>query len=160
MDTKALTAATEMLAAQLATTTQEVQDLKRSGLQDALSGWYLTREEYEALDEVRKNIGKLLEEMSRTALPEMMRENKTKTITLENLRRRFTVSQRYSCSMLDKEKGALWLRETGNAAIITETVNASTLSAFAKKRITEEGLEMPEDIFKVSIMDLISATKV
>lgn len=138
----------------------EMGDLKSKGLNAVLTGWYLSREEYEALDEMRKGIGQIFETLSRGVIPEMMRAADTKTTTIDSIRRRFTISKRFSCSILDKEAGYKWLRDEGNGAIITETVNSSTLSAFAKKRIEDEGLEMPETIFKTSIMDITSATKV
>lgn len=138
----------------------EMGDLKSKGLNAVLTGWYLSREEYEALDEMRKGIGQIFETLSRGVIPEMMRAADTKTTTIDSIRRRFTISKRFSCSILDKEAGYKWLRDEGNGAIITETVNSSTLSAFAKKRIEDEGLEMPETIFKTSIVDITSATKV
>lgn len=46
-----------------------------------------------------------------------------------------------------------------NAAIVKETINASTLAAFAKSEM-EEGRELPDDIFNVYIMPNTSVTRV
>ena len=50
--------------------------------------------------------------------------------------------------MLDKDKGMAWLRETGNGGLIIPTVNAGTLSSFAKGE-TLAGHPLPSDIFKI-----------
>lgn len=151
------------LANELSEELARVQELnlimKVQGVETALSTWYMTREEYEALDDIRKEIGKTLETMSRDTLPDLMRDADVKTITIASLSRRFTRSQRVSCSILDKPAGYEWLRSTGNGDLIQPTVNAQTLSSFAKKHI-EDGGELPEDLFKVSTSSTISATKV
>jgi hypothetical protein len=46
-----------------------------------------------------------------------------------------------------------------NVALVKETINASTLAAFAKAEL-EEGRELPDDIFNVYIMPNTSVTKV
>ena len=50
--------------------------------------------------------------------------------------------------MLDKQKGLEWLRTSGNAGLIQETVNAGTLSSFAKGE-TLAGHPLPDHLFKV-----------
>lgn len=162
MKIEQLMVATAAMRLQVATMSEEVNDMRRMGLQDALIGWSLTRDQYEELDDCRKEIYALLETLSKGILPEMMAENKTKTITLDNVRKRFTVSHRLTCSMLEgmKEAGIAWLQGNGGSAIPQLTVNSQTLSSFAKARIEKEGLDMPSDIFKVSTVDNISATKV
>lgn len=160
MNREQLQLATQAMRLQVATTTQEVLDLRRGGLHEALAGWALTRDDYKDLDELRKEIYELLETLSKSVLPEMMVENGVKTVTLENVGRRFTKSTKLSCSMIDKDKGIEWLNENGGNALPQLTVNGQTLSSFAKARIENEGLDMPEDIFKVSTVANISATKV
>lgn len=140
--------------------TAQVQEIKRSGLNPALEIWDLTSDDYDALDETRKKLYFLLEELNKVVLPEMMTENKVKTISLDSVHKRFTVNQRVSASIIDKEKGYEWLRTTGNGALIVEQVNAQTLSAFAKRYIQDEGKELPEDIFKVGTSYYMSATKI
>lgn len=49
--------------------------------------------------------------------------------------------------------------DSPNAAIVKETINASTLAAFAKAEM-EEGRELPDAIFNVHIMSNTSVTKV
>lgn len=160
MNNEKLAQATALMREQVAITTQEVLDLRRSPLGDALTGWVVTRDQYEDLDDLRKEIYALLETLSKGTLPEMMDENKTKTITLSSVGRRFTVSSKLSASMIDKTKGIQWLKDNGGDALPQETVNAQSLASFVKARIETEGKDVPEDIFKVSYVRNISATKV
>jgi hypothetical protein len=133
--------------------------IRRGGLPDALRFWKLTGEEYDQFDKERKRIYEALESLSRKTIPEMMEEQGIKTITLEDIGYRFTVSQRFSCSMPDKEAGMAWLKANGLGDLIQPTVNAQTLSSAAKKRLEDEGLEMPTDLFNTSYMAFTSATK-
>ena len=140
----------------------ELADVKKAKLPDALKFWYALRSEYELLDDARKELGKMLEDLNRNTLPEMFDEADTTTTTLliDDARKvRFTKSQRVNCSMTDKEGGKKWLRDEGHGDIIQETVNASTLSAFAKSYIEDTGKDLPGELFKLTTMNLISATK-
>lgn len=137
-----------------------VTELRRGDVQTALKVWETTREDYEALDTLRKDLNRLLEEMSRVTLPDMFTEQNTKTISLADISKRFTVNQRINCSMTDKELGFKWLRENGHGGLITEVVNAQTLSAWAKRQVQDEGMDLPGDLFNITTMNYISATKI
>lgn len=137
------------------------EDVKKaSAISDVLRWYYQMKKEYDEFDEQRKRVYEALEDLSRKVIPEMMAEEGVKTITLEDIRIRFTVSQRFTCSMPDKEGGMNWLRENGLGDLIQETVNSGTLSSAAKKRIEEDGLEMPALFFNTSTSAFTSATAV
>lgn len=133
---------------------------KTGSLPDILHFFESERDKYDALDGCRKRLNALIENMSREDIPEMMRDAGVRTITLDDIKRRFTVAQRFNASMPDKDIGMAWLRENGAGALIQETVNAQTLSSWAKNRIEEEGLDLPADKFKVSTMAYTSSTAV
>ena len=111
------------------------------------------------IKEAREALNELEERLSREQIPEIFREQGIKTTTIEGVGR-VTVSYRFGCSMLDKEAGLEWLRGNGHGGIIIETVNSSTLSAFAKSMLEESGAELPDTIFKVSTSPYTSITKV
>jgi hypothetical protein len=111
------------------------------------------------IKEAREALAEMEEKMSREQIPEIFREHGIKTTTIEGVGR-VTVSYRFGCSMLDKEQGLEWLRGNGHGGIIIETVNSSTLSAFAKSMLEESGAELPDSIFKVSTSPYTSITKV
>lgn len=58
-----------------------------------------------------------------------------------------------------KQAAYWWLRLNGMGSLITETINASTLSAAARKQM-EDGKDLPETYFKVDIVPNTSVTKV
>jgi len=112
----------------------------------------------ETIKEARKALDQMEESLSRETVPEVMRANSVKTITVEGVGR-VTISARTSCSMVDKELGMKWLEDNGHGGLIQPTVNSSSLGAFAKSQM-EEGRELPVDKFKTSLMTFTSITKV
>ena len=95
--------------------------------------------------------------LSYETLPTMMGNQNVKTIKLDDIGR-VSVNVRWSATMLNKDKGMEWLIKTGNEGLIIETVNSSTLSAFAKAE-TLAGRPLPDAIFKVGTAQHISITK-
>jgi len=57
----------------------------------------------------------------------------------------------------DKTQGYAWLEENGHDDLITETVNASSLSALIRRKM-RDGLEVPGEIFKVKPITRASIT--
>lgn len=57
-----------------------------------------------------------------------------------------------------KEQAIAWLRENDLADIVSETINASTLSAVART-LGEENRELSVDFFNVHVMPTTSVTK-
>lgn len=114
----------------------------------------------EQIKEAREALGDIADDLSTQRIPELMRAAGVKTITIEGVGR-VTVSHRFSCSILEgkKEQAFSWLRGNQLDALIIETVNSATLSAAAKSRLAEDGLDMPNDIFKVGTMPYTSITK-
>jgi len=118
-----------------------------------------TRRVVELIKEARKALDEIEESMSRTHVPEAMKAAGVKTITVIGVGR-VTISNRFSCSIIDKVGGYGWLRENGHEGLIQETVNSSTLGAFARNLIEEEGKELPSEYFKTGTMAYTSITKV
>jgi hypothetical protein len=116
------------------------------------------RQVTEQIKEAREALDEMEKALSREYVPETMREHNVKTITLEGIGR-VSLSNRWSCSMIDKPLSMDWLRNSGNGALIQETVNSQTLAAFAKDLNDTKGEELPTDLFKTSIMTVTSITK-
>lgn len=113
----------------------------------------------EQIKEARKALTEVEDFLSARDIPDLMKQRDIKTITVIGVGR-VTVSYRFSCSMLDKERGFDWLRSHGHEGLITETVNSSTLAAFAKDMLQNQGKELPDDIFKTGTAPYTSITKV
>jgi hypothetical protein len=112
----------------------------------------------EQIKESREALDELERKLSREYVPDAMRARNIKTITIEGVGR-VSLSNRWSCSMLDKQLGMQYLRDTGNGGLIIETVNAQTLASFAKDLNDNKGEELPSDLFKTGIMTVTSITK-
>jgi hypothetical protein len=131
---------------------------KSGSLAEACRLYFYLSEEYDKLDEVRKKIGLQLEHMSREVIPDIMTEEETSSITLEDVQRRFTKSTRTTASMADKEAAMAWLRSIGKGDLIQQSVNSSSLSSFAKQFMIETQTELPDSI-KVNHMTITSVNK-
>jgi len=112
----------------------------------------------EQIKESREALDELERKLSREYVPDAMRARNIKTITIEGVGR-VSLSNRWSCSMVDKQLGMQYLRDTGNGGLIIETVNAQTLASFAKDLNDNKGEELPSDLFKTGIMTVTSITK-
>lgn len=119
---------------------------------------------YDALDALVESLRarvsalqKHADSLSYQTLPTMFTNQNIKTINVVGVGR-VTVNVRWSAKMLDKEKGMEWLRSTGNSGLIIETVNASTLTSFAKGEKLA-GHPLPDSIFNVRTSPYISITK-
>lgn len=134
---------------------------KKGAPEDLIRLYVATDESYDRLDKARKELYAMLEGVSRNYIPEVLAERQIKTISLDDIKRRITVAVRISASIVPDNKALAfqWLRDNKADALIQETVNAGTLSSFAKQRL-EEGYELPEELFKMNTMQYTSVTKI
>jgi hypothetical protein len=101
---------------------------------------------------------KHVETLSEESLPNLFDKQRVKTINVLDVGR-VTINNRWTASILDKERGFQWLNDTGNGGLIIETVNAQTLGAFAKTEALA-GRPLPDDVFKISTKPYVSITAV
>ena len=111
----------------------------------------------------REALKDMEDSLSTASIPDLLRRLKEETglktpINLEGIGR-ITVSYRFSCSMIDKQRGIEWLDANGHGELAQRTVNAQTLGSFARKLIEDEGKELPPDIFKTGTAPYTSITK-
>lgn len=121
----------------------------------------------ELIKQARKALEEIEDDLSKVKIPDIVRDLKQRTgekppFKIEGVGS-VNVANKTSCSIIDdpvrgKLPGYEWLRSNDHGALVVETVNSSTLSAFAKD-ILESGHELPEDIFKVSIQHYTSIRK-
>lgn len=133
-------------------------NIQTGKLEDACRCFFLVTESYEKLDESRKKIGEQLTSMSREVIPAIMEERKVRNLTLDDVQRQFVKSVRVTASMVDKDQAFEWLRANGKGELITQTVNSSSLSAFAKQYVEEQQKDLP-DCFKMNAMTLTQIRK-
>lgn len=111
----------------------------------------------------REVLADLEDGLSKHHIPDIVREVREETgekppFNIEGVGR-VSIANRYSASIIDKVGGYEWLRSSGNGSLITETVNSSTLAAFAKNYSEDEGKDLPAELFKVGVMQYTSITK-
>ena len=113
------------------------------------------------IGEVKKHLNAVKDHMAYTVIPERFQDDGIKTITMDELGVRVSTSAQIRASIKGglKDEAFGWLREHKLGGIITETVNASTLSAQCKDMM-KNGEELPENFFNVNTALNTSVTKV
>jgi len=159
-----------MTLEELAVVAKEVADRAEESLSDlknddtkkpadvARHFWYIKTHH----DEVKKQVTRVyhvMDALDKHVLPELLEAHGTDIVRIPDLGRSFSVRKMMSASMLDKEQAIEWLRGNGAEDLVQETVNAGTLSSFIRNLVLEEGIDPPEELFKVSTYNKTSATK-
>jgi len=110
-------------------------------------------------DEVGKALTETVTELKQKTIPEKFETEGVSSFTTTS-GYRVTVSVTPRASMKgDKLLCFQWLRDNNLGDIVTETVNASTLSSVAKSML-EEGKELDPDLFLTYLQPNTSVTKI
>ncbi len=141
--------------------------VKNEGAIPLAKAFIQLRRLYDELNEAKKKLGKLVDHIKLVDLPEAFEEaGLGSSITLDE-GYRVTISQltRASCNKEHKYDAYQWLKDNGFDEIVTETVNAGTLSSLAKSLLEGSNpdasiFELPEELFNVHIQPTTSVTKV
>lgn len=101
--------------------------------------------------------------LTRTIIPERMDNDQIQNITVilpDGSKKQLLVIDQVSVKTPPENKGALWewLREHDAEALITETVNSSTLAAYVRQQMAA-GDEYPIDLCDVSSYSTASLRK-
>lgn len=134
-------------------------NVQRGMLEDACRLYYGLDAAYSTMNDVRKNVGEQLDYLSRNVIPEVMSERGVRSVTLDDISKRFSTATRTSASMLNKEQAMDWLESVGAGDLIQPTVNASSLGSFCKEFLSEHHID-PPDCIKVSNLTYTSITSV
>lgn len=138
---------------------QAVYDNESATAADAAVALFHTREAYDALDAQRKRLYHQKDFLEKGIVPSKMEKEGVDMVRVPELARSFSLQQKMSASFVDKEKGFEWLRSIGQEDIIQETVNASTLTAFCRNLIIEEGIEPPIEVVRVNTYNTTGVSK-
>jgi len=100
-----------------------------------------------------------LERITKMVLPTKMDNEGISTINVKGIGR-ITITQQMSTTVKKDDQPELkeWLRENGYGALVTETINASTLKAWIKERIAESE-EFPAHLISIYAYEQASLTK-
>lgn len=107
-----------------------------------------------------KSLGEASGLLSNELVPKCFeRENLTSFTTKDGYRVTVSTNYRVSIKGDKKEQAYAWLQDNDLGELITQTVNASTLSAAGRKLIEEQNKELPEELFNAAFMPSTSLTK-
>ncbi len=115
----------------------------------------------EKLEELEKDFNKLYEPLKTEKVPQAFELAGIENVPLsEGFRVSPSTSIRASIRADKKADAFEWLRANGLGELITEQVNAQTLSSVARGMMEDENKELPEAIFNVAPMSNTSVTKI
>jgi hypothetical protein len=137
----------------------EIDAVKTATVAEAAILYFGLKTAYDELDASRKLIYNQVDFMNKALLPNMMEKQGVDKIQVPQLSRSFYIVTKSSCSMLDKDKAFAWFRERGEDAMISETINSSSLVAYMNEMIKSEGIDPPDDIFKLTTYDTTGSSK-
>lgn len=115
---------------------------------------------HEKIEEVSKHTGALKQTFSRNIVPTAMDDSGTTNMTISEGHRLTRTADKIFASIPTehRDEAFSWLREHEAGDLIQETVNASTLSAYARTMM-EENKELPESLFTVLAVPSVSLTR-
>lgn len=152
-------AAIEKKLQSLQRTYREINEAARTGeVTQAAQCFVAVRAIGDMIDEAVKELHKLRQALQTGIIPERFQLANVTTCTVDD--HRVTISTKLSVTMTDKVGGMEWLRDNGLGDIVQETVNAQTLASAIKKKIEDEGMEPPDEMFNLTPVMNTSATKV
>ncbi len=136
----------------------QLEEIKKMPLSSAAADYVHIKNFVDDYEKMGKVITEVRDLLKTQILPNMFDRDKITSFNTSN-GYRVGVSISTRASMTDKLNGMKWLKENGLADIVSETVNASTLSATAKT-LLEEGKELDPEFFNVYLQPTTSVTKV
>lgn len=113
-------------------------------------------------DEIKAALTRLyhvVDAVDKYVLPSLLEHHGVDMVRVPEIKRSFSIRQMMTASIIDKEEGMKWLRENGYKDLIQETVNAGTLASTFRSMILDQGIDPPEELFKVNNYKKISTTK-
>lgn len=131
----------------------------RMSIETAIELYRQVKGASESLEDFSKRAKKKRELLAKIVLPELFEQKGVSSITQNGYRFTCSYQVRASIHSGQKEGAFSWLRSNDYEDLITETVNASTLSATAKA-MAEEGEELDDEFFNTYIAPNTSMTKV
>lgn len=93
----------------------------------------------EQADKAKKELQKLYDYITVSLAPERMAEEEISTMKIDNVGRlQCSPDLRCSCPAENKEMLKKWLVDNGHKALISDTINSSSLKAFVREMISTE----------------------
>ena len=159
IDMKSAAQNVDLLLREFSQLSDTLDSVRKLGIAEACEVFRGLKELNDKYSETGKLLSAAIEVLKHNIIPEKFESSKVSSFTTTT-GYRVGISMLTRASMTDKEGGKQWLRDNGLGDLITETVNASTLSATAKSLLEEGGKELDPQFFKTSIVPTTSVTRV
>lgn len=144
---------------------REARDAERLPIDEALHYFLGIRDAVGELEELLKYAKRVQAAWEQRVIPTKMDIALSTSHTVDG--KRITTSEKLHASIRaeHREEAFAWLMKndlfgTELSALITETVNASTLSASIKDAMRTKGIEFPEELFTTVVVPSVSVTAV
>jgi hypothetical protein len=112
----------------------------------------------ESQEDGLKDTNRVIEVITKNVLPEKMDEQGIQNVKIDGVGRVSLRGEVYASILAEnRDRAYAWLRETGRASLITNTVNPSTLKAAAREWL-KNGEEIPEFI-KITPVTVATLTR-
>lgn len=123
--------------------------LDKSNIPDLLEFYRNIYECEDTLGELHKILKEVKDNFSKSVIPDTFESMGLDSIKSKG--KTFFIGTRFNCSIPHdkREAGFPWLRENNLGALITDTVNARSLSSAIKELIETTGVEPPEDCITI-----------
>jgi hypothetical protein len=113
----------------------------------------------EEADAKAKTLGRIFDHLRITRIPAAFDDEGITMLSVEGVGRcSLTADMHASIAAGQQDQAFEWLRDTGRADVIRETVNSGTLKAVLKKALLD-GEALPQDVFNVSPFTRASITR-
>ena len=133
--------------------------VKSMGAIDQIRFFDFLRQTIEADEAPLKAKKALLESLKTNTIPQQMEDEGIETVRVEGIGTAYlTTTAKASIQTGQKEAAFEWLRENDLGDLITETANASTLSASFTEAI-KEGTPPPVSLFKTFLLTRVNIRK-
>lgn len=135
-----------------------IDDYKKLSIPELAKMLRGLRDHKEAQEAELKDINVAIEQITRTVLPEMMDDEGISNIKIDGVGRISLRGEVYASILAEnRELAYQWLRDTGRASLISNTVNSSTLKAACKEWL-KQGEDIP-DFIKVTPVTVATLTR-
>lgn len=123
-------------------------------LPELIESMFSLRNTLKEIDDFRATIQEQYDLLRRRRIPSMMEDNHIENININGIKVRIGDELFISIPSEERDNAYKWLELHGYADLITNTINSSTLKAWAKESI-KEGQHIPENMFKITIMPIV-----
>lgn len=147
------------LTADLAKLEQQLERSAKAGAINAAKSFVVLRRLKDKAEDFQSQFQSIFDRYQKVVIPELFESEGVTSLPLAEGYRVGISNKFYASIKKDmRDKAWAWLKKHGLKDLITETVNASSLSAAIKYEIENNNLDPPEDLFTTAFVPNTSVT--